>query len=64
METKEDPDKPMLDICAIVAAPVMRRNKKEKLKVYPDNVIRDQQDPGNKVPPRKTVGTIDPKGIS
>jgi hypothetical protein len=32
METQEDPDKPKLDICPIVAAPFMRCNNMEKLK--------------------------------
>ena len=34
METTEKLDKPKLDICALAAAPFMRRNKKESLKVY------------------------------
>jgi hypothetical protein len=34
METKENLDKPKLNICVIAAAPFMRRNKKEKPKVY------------------------------
>jgi hypothetical protein len=34
METNEDLDKPKLDICAITAAPFMRRNNEQELKVY------------------------------
>jgi hypothetical protein len=34
METKKDLDKPKQDIYATAVAPFMRRNKKEKLKVY------------------------------
>jgi hypothetical protein len=34
IETKEVPDNPKLDICAIAATPFIRPNKKEKLKVY------------------------------
>jgi hypothetical protein len=34
MESKEDPDKPKLDICAVAAVPLLIRHKKVKLKVY------------------------------